>query len=94
MKALAEQISDIDGVNIYGRVVGVRGLTAAPASTQTIWQAITAGIKNDTVPKDVALEAFSYQYKVSIPGVTVPGGVCGPRPYPSVVAAPSGRESP
>ncbi len=26
MKALAEQISDIDGVNIYGRVVGVRGL--------------------------------------------------------------------
>src|SRR5260370_18527565 len=26
MKALAEQISDIDGVNVYGRVVGVRGL--------------------------------------------------------------------
>src|SRR6202789_1758835 len=26
MKALAEQISDIDGINIYGRVVGVRGL--------------------------------------------------------------------
>ncbi len=26
MKALAEQIDDIDGVNIYGRVVGVRGL--------------------------------------------------------------------
>src|SRR2546429_8941621 len=26
MKALAEQISDIDGVNMYGRVVGVRGL--------------------------------------------------------------------
>jgi flagellum-specific ATP synthase len=26
MKALAKQISDIDGVNIYGRVVGVRGL--------------------------------------------------------------------
>jgi flagellum-specific ATP synthase len=26
MKALAEQINDIDGVNIYGRVVGVRGL--------------------------------------------------------------------
>jgi len=26
MKALAEQIGDIDGVNIYGRVVGVRGL--------------------------------------------------------------------
>src|SRR5438128_3598100 len=26
MKALAEQIIDLDGVNIYGRVVGVRGL--------------------------------------------------------------------
>jgi flagellum-specific ATP synthase len=26
MKALAEQIGDIDGVNIFGRVVGVRGL--------------------------------------------------------------------
>src|ERR1700759_414110 len=26
MKALAEQITEIDGVNIYGRVVGVRGL--------------------------------------------------------------------
>jgi flagellum-specific ATP synthase len=26
VKALAEQISDIDGINIYGRVVGVRGL--------------------------------------------------------------------
>ena len=26
MKALAEQIADIDGINIYGRVVGVRGL--------------------------------------------------------------------
>jgi flagellum-specific ATP synthase len=26
MKALAEQISDVDGVNTYGRVVGVRGL--------------------------------------------------------------------
>jgi flagellum-specific ATP synthase len=26
MKALADQIGDIDGINIYGRVVGVRGL--------------------------------------------------------------------
>src|SRR3981081_4802919 len=26
MKALDEQIRDLDGVNIYGRVVGVRGL--------------------------------------------------------------------
>src|ERR1700748_750004 len=26
MKALAQQINDIDGINIYGRVLGVRGL--------------------------------------------------------------------
>ena len=26
MKALAEQIGELDGVEIYGRVVGVRGL--------------------------------------------------------------------
>ena len=26
MKALAEQISELDGIEIYGRVVGVRGL--------------------------------------------------------------------
>ena len=34
MKALAEQINDIDGVEIYGRVVAVRGLmveVAGPA---------------------------------------------------------------
>src|ERR1700709_1623799 len=31
MKALAEQISDLDGVNIYGRVVGVRGLRVGAA---------------------------------------------------------------
>lgn len=31
MKALAEQIGDIDGINIYGRVVGVRGLMVAVA---------------------------------------------------------------
>ena len=26
MKALAEQIAELDGVEVYGRVVGVRGL--------------------------------------------------------------------
>ena len=26
MKALAEQISELDGIEVYGRVVGVRGL--------------------------------------------------------------------
>jgi flagellum-specific ATP synthase len=39
VKALAEQIGDIDGVNIYGRVVGVRGLmveVAGPIHTMSV----------------------------------------------------------
>ena len=35
MKALAEQINELDGIEIYGRVVGVRGLmveVAGPAA--------------------------------------------------------------
>ena len=35
MKALAEQITDIDGVNIYGRVVGVRGLMVEIAGQES-----------------------------------------------------------
>src|SRR5499426_3602603 len=39
MKALAEQIADIDSVNIYGRVIGVRGLmveVAGPIHTMSV----------------------------------------------------------
>jgi len=44
MKALAEQISDIDGVNIYGRVVGVRGLmveVAGPLQDMSVGARVT-----------------------------------------------------
>ena len=51
-------------------------LSSKPAGPEpTIWSAITSGIKDGTVPKDVALEAFAYLYKVNIPGVTVPKGI-------------------
>ncbi len=46
----------------------------SPAPSQTIWQTITAGIQDGTVPKQTALEAFAYVYKVDIPGVTLPQG--------------------
>jgi hypothetical protein len=49
----------------------------APGAGTTIWDAITAGIQDGTVPKDVALEAFAYVYKVEMPGVTIPAGVDG-----------------
>jgi flagellum-specific ATP synthase len=35
MKALAEQITDLDGVEIYGRVVGVRGLMVEIAGARS-----------------------------------------------------------
>ena len=51
--------------------------TPAHKYASTIWQTITDGITNGTVPTKTALEAFSYVYRVSIPGVTVPGGIEG-----------------
>ena len=57
MKGLAEQIGDIDGVNIYGRVVGVRGLMveiAGPIHAMSVGARIvieTGG--NRTIPAEV-----------------------------------------
>ncbi|BEV46493.1 flagellar protein export ATPase FliI [Afipia carboxidovorans] len=57
MKALAEQIGDIDGVNIYGRVVGVRGLmveVAGPIHAMSVGARIvieTGGAR--TIPCEV-----------------------------------------
>jgi hypothetical protein len=50
---------------------------SSSSSKTTIWQKITAGIADSIVPKDTALEAFAYLYKVQIPGVVVPSGVDG-----------------
>ena len=44
MKALAEQIVDIDGVEIYGRVVSVRGLmveVAGPIHAMSVGARLT-----------------------------------------------------
>jgi hypothetical protein len=50
---------------------------ATTAAEPTVWQAITAGIRGDSVPRDVALQAFAYLTGVDIPGVRVPGGPTG-----------------
>ncbi len=42
-----------------------------------MWSTIMSGATDDTVPKDVALEAFAYVYEVDIPGVTLPNAVKG-----------------
>ena len=59
--------------------VGQGLLSGTPTSTtsKTVWQNITSGIRDTGVPKDVALQAFAYLYKVAIPGVTVPSGTDG-----------------
>ena len=59
--------------------VGQQLLAGTPTSTasKSVWQNITAGIRDTGVPKDVALEAFAYLYGVDVPGVTVPQGVAG-----------------
>src|SRR5207344_1964883 len=57
MKALAEQISDIDGVNIYGRVVGVRGLMveiAGPIHAMSVGARIVIDVGgNRFIPAEV-----------------------------------------
>src|ERR1700722_14416943 len=43
MKALAEQIAELDGAEVYGRVVGVRGLmveVAGPIHAMPMWACV------------------------------------------------------
>ena len=55
MKALAEQIGDLDGVEIYGRVVGVRGLmveVAGPIHAMSVGARLTVETaQRDLVPR-------------------------------------------
>jgi flagellum-specific ATP synthase len=69
MKALAEQISDIDGVNIYGRVVGVRGLMveiAGPIHAMSVGARIVIeSASNRSIPCEVI--GFSGENAVVMP---------------------------
>ncbi len=58
-------------------LVALRGGPATPSGSATMWSTIMAGATDETVPKDVALEAFAYVYDVDIPGVTLPDAVKG-----------------
>src|ERR1700754_4566958 len=76
MKALAEQIGDIDGVNIYGRVVGVRGLMveiAGPIHAMSVGARIVIETgRNRFIPSEVI--GFSRNKAVGRPFAGV-GGV-------------------
>jgi flagellum-specific ATP synthase len=75
MKALAEQISDIDGVEIYGRVVGVRGLmieVAGPVYAMSVGARLT--IVTDTgagIPCEVV--GFSGGHALAMPVAALDG---------------------
>src|SRR3984957_19272311 len=80
MKALAEQINDIDGVNIYGRVVGVRGLMveiAGPIHAMSVGARIVIDTGGNLIPSEVI--GFTGNNAVVMPFAGVEGGRRGCR---------------
>jgi len=60
VKALAEQIGDIDGINIYGRVVGVRGLmveVAGPIHAMSVGARVVIETGGD---RDIPCEVIGF----------------------------------
>src|SRR5215467_7436673 len=56
VKALAEQIADLDGVEVYGRVVGVRGLmveVTGPLYAMSVGARITIETGDRLIPCEV-----------------------------------------
>ena len=65
MKALAEQLTDIDGVEIYGRVVGVRGLmveVAGPLYAMSVGSRLTIEGGNGPVPCGWSVSPASWRW--------------------------------
>ncbi len=75
MKALAEQIGDIDAVNIYGRVVGVRGLMveiAGPIHAMSVGARIIIETGHDRfIPSEVI--GFNGNHAVVMPFARLDG---------------------
>jgi flagellar biosynthesis/type III secretory pathway ATPase len=96
MKALAEQINDVDGVNIYGRVVGVRGLMveiAGPIHAMSVGARIvieTGG--NRFIPAEVI--GFSGNNAVVMPFAGLEGVRRGCRAVIANAAGRCGRRRP
>ena len=74
MKALAEQIVDIDGVEIYGRVVGVRGLMveiAGPTHAMPVGARLTIETANRPIPCEVV--GFHEGHALAMPFAALEG---------------------
>src|ERR1700761_1796531 len=59
MKALAEQINELDGVEIYGRVVGVRGLMVEVAGPLYV-MSVGARVVIETAEKSIPCEVVGF----------------------------------
>ena len=56
MKALAEQINELDGIEIYGRVVGVRGLmveVSGPLHAMSVGDRVVVETAAKSIPCEV-----------------------------------------
>src|SRR3984957_1857567 len=56
MKALAEQINELDGIEIYGRVVGVRGLmveVSGPLHAMSVGARVIVESQTKSIPCEV-----------------------------------------
>ena len=74
MKALAEQINELDGVQIYGRMVGVRGLmveVAGPLHAMSVGARVIIETPGKTIPSEVI--GFSGPYALLMPFAPLEG---------------------
>jgi flagellum-specific ATP synthase len=92
LKALAEQIVDIDGVEIYGRVVGVRGLMveiAGPIYAMSVGARLVVETANNPIPCEVV--GFHEGHALAMPFAALDGVRRGCR---AVVASSAGAIRP
>jgi flagellum-specific ATP synthase len=74
MKALAEQINELDGIEIYGRVVGVRGLmveVAGPLHAMSVGARVIIETPAKNIPSEVV--GFSGPYALLMPFAPLEG---------------------
>ncbi len=87
MKALAEQIAELDDVEVYGRVVGVRGLmveVAGPLHAMSVGARVTIETTARPIPCEVV--GFSGSNALLMPFAALEGVRRGCRAVVSAVA--------
>src|SRR5271169_5616829 len=97
MKALAEQINELDGIEIYGRVVGVRGLmveVAGPLHAMSVGARVVIETPGKPIPCEVV--GFSGGNTLLMPfapleGVRADAGRWSPRLPARFAPRPAGR---